>query len=122
MPHHPALYQSHRITADWPVLNALLGLALLIVLLVLLVRWTSEYNVAERLGYGTAGAAVFLSIFKQLGFSDLMLPFNDLYQMLWRVGWLLLLGGMLWRKEKHDRANRTMVRQAKRYFADKGAP
>ncbi len=122
MPHHPSVYQAHDLTVGYPLFNAGLSLFLLALILVLLVRWLPTYNLAERLGHGAAGAAVFLSIFKQLGFAALMLPFNDLYQMLWRAGWLLLLGGKLWRLEQHGRRNRAAVRQAERYLAEKGEP
>ena len=122
IPRHPSVYRSHALTMDVPLGNAFLSLVLLVLIVLLLVRYNRQYNAAERLGHGMAGASMFLSIFKQLGFSDLMLPFNDWYQLLWRLGWLFLLGGKLWRLERHDRANKAAVRQAKRHFADRGEP
>ncbi len=119
---HPTVYRPHDILSDIPYLSAAMSIVLLALIVILLVRYMHSYNLAERMGHGIAASAVFLSIFKLLGFVNLMAPFNDLYQLLWRIGWLLFLGGKLWRLEGHSRANRQAVRQAERHFAQKAMP
>ena len=103
------------------VISAGASAALVLIIVVLLIRHGAVYNLAERLGHGFAGAAVFLSIFKQLGFARLFEPFNDWYQLLWRVGWLLLLGGKLWRMEVHRRRNEAMIQHAADHLAARAA-
>lgn len=92
------------------ILNAAMSLFLMICIVALLLRYIEIYNMIERIGHGVAGAAVFLSMFKQLGFLELVSPFADLYQLLWRVGWVMLLGGKIWRLERHRRNNERAVR------------
>ena len=104
------------------ILNAVLSVAVTICIVFVLVRYIHCYNLVERLGHGLAGAASFISIFKHLGYAALIAPYNQGYQLLWRVGWVLFLAGKVWRLEHHRRANANAVQQAQRYFAERGFP
>ena len=117
---HPAVHAAPVPDPVMQILNAGISFVLVAIIVILLVRHGAVYNLAERLGHGLAGAAVFLSAFKQLGLAELIAPFNDWYQLLWRVGWVLLLGGKLWRMERHRRANAAAVAEARSYLSARG--
>lgn len=107
-------------------LNALLSFALTVMAIFLLIRFFRVYNFMERLGHGVAGAAMFIAGFKQAGLALqqpwialMILPWDPLYQLSWRLGWLAMLGGKIWRLERHRRGNIDQNRIAAEYFADR---
>jgi hypothetical protein len=104
--------------------NAVLSFLLTGAVVFLLIRFNSVYNPAERIGHGVIGTSMFIAGFKQLGAATdhpwialLILPWDPLYQSIWRVGLALMFGGKIWRLERHRRGNVNQNRVAAEYYA-----
>jgi hypothetical protein len=98
--------------------NAAMSIIACATIVYLLLAFSDTFRGVERAGWAMIATSCFLSIFKQLGLEHVVAPFNPWYQSLWRIGLILMSGGLGYRLRKHHLGNELQSRILLAHFAE----
>ncbi len=101
------------------LLNAVGGVCVAGVLVVMLVKFPDQFRKVERIGMGLLGGTLILRIGPVMSYPETT-PFSDWSPALMIVGLFMMNAGRLKRLIRHDRANQRAIDSAEQYLKARG--